>query len=72
MISDEKMTEWRDIWQEIIETSRLTLIEETQNYKHFDEIEDKYPKDKMILFEKAITAECLGDLPTATEFYKKD
>ena len=34
MISDEKMTEWRDIWQEIIETSRLTLIEETQNYKH--------------------------------------
>ena len=30
MISDEKMTEWRDIWQEIIETSRLTLIEETQ------------------------------------------
>lgn len=71
MISDEKMTEWRDIWQEIIETSRLTLIEETQNYKHFDEIEDKYPKDKMILFEKAITAECLGDLPTATEFYKK-
>ena len=28
MISDEKMTEWRDIWQEIIETSRLTLIED--------------------------------------------
>ena len=41
MIADEKMTEWRNIWQEIIETSRLTLIEETQNYKHFDEIEDK-------------------------------
>ena len=43
MISDEKMTEWRNIWQEIIETSRLTLIEETQNYKHFDVIENKYP-----------------------------
>lgn len=67
----EIKTEWRDIWQEIIETSRMTLVNHKMNYPLFDEIENKYPKDKMILFEKAITAECLGDYPIAKEYYEK-
>lgn len=71
MSESEKKTEWRDIWQEIIETSRMTLKNQKMNYTLFNDIEDKYPKDKMIIFEKAITAECLGDYPTAKEYYEK-
>ncbi len=70
-MSEDLKTEWRDIWQEIIETSKKNLLEQDVSYKSFSEIEEKYPNDKMVLFEKAITAECLGDAKTAKEFYEK-
>ncbi len=69
MSENDRKTEWRDIWQEIIKVSRDSLLHPNMSYPLFDDIEQKYPNDKMILFEKAITAECLGDMPTAKDFY---
>lgn len=68
-MSEEIKTEWRDIWQEIITISRIALRE--KKFDYLKELEAKYPKDKMLVFEEGIAAECLKDEALAKEYYSK-
>lgn len=69
MSESEKKTEWRDIWQEIIETSRIVLRRKEKDLEGFKCLDAKYPDDKMLIFEKAITAECLNNEELAKKYY---
>ena len=65
------MSEWRNIWRESIEASRRTIIEDPKCKKFFEELCKKYPKDKMVLFEKAISLDWLKNYSDAIELYEK-
>lgn len=62
---------WRDIWQEIIEASGKDLQTQKRDLPELHKIEEKYSDDKMILFEKAIAYEVLGDRGNALIYYTK-
>lgn len=64
------MSEWRDIWKEIIDISKKTLLEKDTELKCFKQIEEKYKNDKMITFEKGITCECFHDFENAKKYYE--
>lgn len=68
-MDEEKVPVWRDIWQEIIEASKKDLQAKDKSLPEFHEIEEKYPDDKMILFEKAIAYEALNDGENARKNY---
>ncbi len=70
-MDEEKEPVWRDIWQEIIEASGKDLQNENNDLRELQKIEEKYPNDKMILFEKAIAYEVLGNRDNAIKFYKE-
>ena len=65
----EKEPVWRDIWKEMIEASGTDLKNKSKDLPTFQTIEKKYPTDKMILFEKAIALEVLGNRESATKYY---
>lgn len=69
MSESKKETEWRDIWQEIIETSRKVLRNKLEISEGFKALNEKYPADKMLVFEKGIAAECLTKKEIAIDFY---
>lgn len=69
MSESNKNTEWRDIWQEIIETSRIVLRNKNKDLDGFKSLDEKYPDDKMLLFEKGIAAECLSNEILAKKYY---
>ncbi len=62
--------EWRDAWKLIIDASRKTIINKDSTCStYFDAL--PFQDDKMILFEKAIAFESLGNKKSALEYYKK-
>ncbi len=65
------MSEWKNIWRESIEASRRTIIEDPKCKNFFKELCKKYPKDKMVLFEKAISLDWLKNYSDAIELYEK-
>ncbi len=67
----EKEPVWRDIWQEIIEASKKDLEAQNNHLPELQKITEKYPDDKMILFEKGITYEALNDGTNAQKYYKE-
>jgi hypothetical protein len=55
------MSDWRNIWKESIRACQNTVKNNDRKCKFdFKELENKYPNDKMIQFEKGIALECLG------------
>ncbi len=67
----EKEPVWRDIWQEMIEASGKDIKDQKRDLPELQIIEKKYPNDKMILFEKGIAYEVLGDRENALLYYTK-
>ena len=62
--------EWRDAWKKLIDASREMICKgEKDNTKPFDDL-ISLRDDKMLLFEKAIAFECLGNKEKASELYK--
>lgn len=68
-MEESKEPVWRDIWQEIIRASGIDLRNGDHCFSEFQKIEEKYPNDKMILFEKAIAYEIIGDKDSAKKYY---
>ncbi len=67
----EEQIEWRDAWKKLIDASReMILNEKKDDTTPFDEL-TALQDDKMLLFEKAIAFECLGNAEKAKELYKK-
>ena len=67
----EEQIEWRDAWKKLIDASREMLqIGDKDNSAPFDKL-TKLQDDKMLLFEKAIAYECLGNKIKAKELYEK-
>lgn len=67
-MSKEKI-EWRDAWKLLIDASGETIRNgKPDNTEPFDNLTD-LQDDKMLLFEKAIAYECLGNANKAKEFY---
>lgn len=67
----EEQIEWRDAWKKLIDASRIMVLNNDKNNStSFDEL-DKLQDDKMLLFEKAIAYECLGNSVKAKELYTK-
>ena len=65
----EEQIEWRDAWKKLIDASREMLqIGDKDNSAPFDKL-TKLQDDKMLLFEKAIAYECLGNKIKAKELY---
>ena len=48
MSESKKETEWRDIWQEIIETSRKVLRNKLEISEGFKALNEKYPAEQSI------------------------
>ena len=68
-MSEEKM-EWREIWKELIATSKKAVLAPNKSgLVYFDAL--PFQDDKMLLFEKAISYELLGMKNEAIEFYTK-
>lgn len=69
-MSEEKI-EWRDAWKKLIDASREMIQNgDKNNTEPFDNLR-KLQDDKMLLFEKAIAYECLGNNQKAKELYIK-
>ena len=68
-MDESKEPAWRDIWQEIIKATGEDLRNKDKELNTLQEIEKKYPNDKMILFEKAIAYEIIGDKDNAKKYY---
>ena len=67
----EEQIEWRDAWKKLIDASREMILNGKKNdTTPFDEL-TALQDDKMLLFEKAIAFECLGNAEKAKELYKK-
>ncbi|MEE3411364.1 MAG: hypothetical protein VZQ47_08670 [Treponema sp.] len=65
------MSEWRDIWKKSIIASKNSIIKKDQKLKFFfKDLENDYPDDKMVLFEEAITLDCLKNYDKAIELYE--
>ncbi|MCR5062151.1 MAG: hypothetical protein K6A89_02605 [Treponema sp.] len=65
------MAVWREIWQESIASGRQTLLQNDQKGKIFEELKQKYPDDAMVVFEEAITFDCMKNYKRAIELYKE-
>lgn len=66
----EEKIEWHDAWKKLIEASReMILMGNPANTKPFDEL-ISLQEDKMLLFEKAISFECLGNKEEAKKLYE--
>lgn len=65
------MSEWKNIWKESIAASRLTVIKDPKCKIFFKDLKDKYPDDKMVLFEQAISLDCLQKYNEAFELYEQ-
>lgn len=67
----EEQIEWRDAWKKLIDASREMILNgKKDDTTPFDEL-TALQDDKMLLFEKAIAFECLGNAEKAKELYKK-
>lgn len=67
----EEQLEWRDAWKKLIDASREMICNgKKDNTEPFDRLLS-LQEDKMLLFEKAIAYECLGNSEKAKELYKK-
>ena len=66
----EEQIEWRDAWKKLIDASREMILngkkDDTSPFDKLTSLQD----DKMLLFEKAIAFECLGNAEKAKELYK--
>lgn len=66
----EEQIEWRDAWKKLIDASREMILngkkDDTSPFDKLTSLQD----DKMLLFEKAIAFECLGNKDRAIELYK--
>lgn len=66
----EEIIEWRDAWKILIDASKSMILNGDKNdTKPFDSL-TTLQNDKMLLFEKAIAFECLGNTEKAKELYK--
>ena len=67
----EEQIEWRDAWKKLIDASREMILngkkDDTSPFDKLTSLQD----DKMLLFEKAIAFECLGNSEKAKELYKQ-
>lgn len=64
------MSIWRKIWQECITIGKETLLRNDQKGKLFEELREKYPNDAMVIFEEAITFDCMKNYKRAIELYQ--
>ena len=71
MVLEVEMAVWRKIWQDSIKVGKETLLKNDQKGKLFEELKQKYPNDAMVIFEEAITFDCMKNYKRAIELYKK-
>ena len=68
----EEQIEWRYVWKECVDAGQKSLLLDDEKLERFFPVLiNLYGDDKMILFEKAITLECLGNKTEAEKLYKQ-